>query len=134
MAVAFASEDDCLPLVRGCFFASAQCPGRHPVGEDGDVARDLHALVMRRAAEDSKAVLLPALEFGLVRRAGIKDDRCRVEDERRIWREAREILVATMRAERLDETLGGGQDLVAIGRGGRGQPPQAFDCRRASSQ
>ena len=90
--------------------------------EDGHIARELHELVVRSAAEDAKAVQLPLAELGLVRRSGTKHGRGRVEDERRIRREAGEVLVAPMAAEGLDKPLGGGQDLGDIGWGDRGWP------------
>jgi hypothetical protein len=92
------------------------------VRENGDVTHELHELVTRVAVEDSKAILFPVPELGLVRRSGTKHARRGVEDERRVRREAREVLLATMGAERLDQTLGGGQDVGAVGWGVRGRP------------
>lgn len=120
--IGLASEDDRLPLVRGDLFASAQRASRDPVREDGDVARKLHELVMRTAAEDSKAILFPLPELGLVRRSGAEQGRRRVEDERRVRREAGEILVAPVAAERVDKPLRGGQDVGDVGWGNRGRP------------
>ncbi len=108
--IALTTEDDRLPLVRGDLFASAQCASRNPVRENGDVARELYELVTRVAVEDSKAILFPAPELGLVHRTGAEHAGRGVEDECRIGGEAGEVVLATMGAKRLDQTLSGGQD------------------------